>query len=232
MDRSDDVLSLYDSDSEFVEELVCGGESESDDEDIQEGAIVCFASALAVLTVPERFYAHQRLKWSEHVQRLRRERMFGCTYRINEQHFNRLLALLGLRLAINRIMSTRRTGVAPISEEVVLNCALWYMTGGSYLDVRDIAHVSVVSFYRCLHRGVSAILGCSELDIKLPATTAEMDNAAAALKRESTEGVLDDCVGCADGMLVKIATPKGEEVDNVRSYFSGHYYHMGLSIRL
>ncbi|KAE9333334.1 hypothetical protein PR003_g14072 [Phytophthora rubi] len=160
MNRFDDVLLLYDSDNEPVEGLVGGGKSESDDEDFQEGAVVCFAAAFTALSVREMFYARQRLIWSKHVQRSRRERMF------------------------NRIMSTRRTGVAPISEEVVLHCTL---------------------------RGVSAILGCSERDIKLPATTADMNNAAAALKRESTVGVLDGCVGCVDGMLVKIATPTRKE---------------------
>nr|KAE8933602.1 hypothetical protein PF009_g16401 [Phytophthora fragariae] len=211
MNRFDDVLLLYDSDNEPVEELVGGGKSESDDEDFQEGAVVCFAAAFTALSVREMFYARQRLIWSKHVQRSRRERMFNRTYRIDEQHFNHLLALLGLRLALDRDYVDEKNRVAPISEEVVLHCTLLYMAGGSYLDVRDVAHVSVASFYRCLHRGVSAILGCSERDIKLPATTADMDNAAAALKRESTVGVLDGCVGCVDRMLVKIATPTRKE---------------------
>ncbi|KAE9100011.1 hypothetical protein PF010_g14974 [Phytophthora fragariae] len=176
MNRFDDVLLLYDSDNEPVEELVGGGKSESDDEDFQEGAVVCFAAAFTALSVREMFYARQRLIWSKHIQR-------------------------------SRDYVDEKNRVAPISEEVVLHCTLGYMAGGSYLDVRDVAHVSVASFYRCLHRGVSAILGCSERDIKLPATTADMDNAAAALKRESTVGVLDGCVGCVDGMLVNIATP-------------------------
>ncbi|OWY95811.1 hypothetical protein PHMEG_00034089, partial [Phytophthora megakarya] len=39
------------------------------------------------------------------------------------------------------------------------------------------------------------------------------------------------CVGCVDGMLVKIKTPSRREAGNVRAYFSGHYYHMGLNIQ-
>ncbi|KAE9000787.1 hypothetical protein PF005_g15102 [Phytophthora fragariae] len=153
MNRFDDVLLLYDSDNEPVEELVGGGKSESDDEDFQEGAVVCFAAAFTALSVREMFYARQRLIWSKHVQR-------------------------------SRDYVDEKNRVAPISEEVVLHCTLL---------------------------GVSAILGCSERDIKLPATTADMDNAAAALKRESTVGVLDGCVGCVDRMLVKIATPTRKE---------------------
>jgi hypothetical protein len=231
MDRSDDVFSLFDSDCELEEGLFGDSDGESDDEDFQEGAVVCFAAAFTALAVRETFYARQLLIWSKHVQRLRREGMFNRTYRMDEQHFHRLLALLGPRLAVDGMMSTRRTGVSPISEEVVLHCTLRYMAGGSYLEVRDVAHVSVASFYRCLHRGVSAILRCSELDIKLPTTTAEIYSAAAAFKRKSTEGVLDGCVGCVDGMLTKIATPTRQEAGNVRSYFSGHYYHMGLNIQ-
>ncbi|KAE9255677.1 hypothetical protein PF004_g499 [Phytophthora fragariae] len=141
MNRFDDVLLLYDSDNEPVEELVGGGKSESDDEDFQEGAVVCFAAAFTALSVREMFYARQRLIWSKHGLCRREE------------------------------------------------------PGGSYIGRSGVT------------LGVSAILGCSERDIKLPATTADMDNAAAALKRESTVGVLDGCVGCVDGMLVNIATP-------------------------
>ncbi|KAE8986592.1 hypothetical protein PR001_g18998 [Phytophthora rubi] len=71
MNRFDDVLLLYDSDNEPVEGLVGGGKSESDDEDFQEGAVVCFAAAFTALSVREMFYARQRLIWSKHVQRSR-----------------------------------------------------------------------------------------------------------------------------------------------------------------
>lgn len=105
------------------------------------------------------------------------------------------------------------------------------MADGSYLDVRDVAHVSVSSFYRCLHKGISAILSCSQLAITLPTTTREVDHAAAAFKMESTEGLLDGCVGCVDGMLVKVMTPSRKEAGNVRAYFSGYYHHMDLNIQ-
>jgi hypothetical protein len=72
MDRSDDVFSLYDSDCEHEEELFGDSDSESDGEDFQEGAVVCFAAAFTALAVRETFYTRQRLIWSELVQLLRR----------------------------------------------------------------------------------------------------------------------------------------------------------------
>ncbi|EGZ12290.1 hypothetical protein PHYSODRAFT_317433 [Phytophthora sojae] len=147
-------------------------------------------------------------------------------------HFNRLVDMLRPSLSVDGVMSTRRTGVAPISEEVVLHCTLRYLAGGSYLDIRDVAQLSVASFYRCLNKGIFAILNCTELAIQLPTTPREIECAAAEFAKSSSEGVLDGCVGCVDGMLVRIITPTRKQAGgNVRAYFSGHYHHMGLNIQ-
>jgi hypothetical protein len=69
---------------------------------------------------------------------------------MDEEHFNRLLSLLRPRLAVDGVMSSRRTGVSPIIEEIALHCTLRYLAG-SYVDIRDVAQISVPSFYRCLN---------------------------------------------------------------------------------
>ncbi|EGZ05313.1 hypothetical protein PHYSODRAFT_403174, partial [Phytophthora sojae] len=101
------------------------------------------------------------------------EKTFDRTFRMDEAHFNRLLSMLRPSLSVDGVMSTRRTGVTPISEEVVLHCTLHYLAGGSYLDIRDVAQVSVPSFYRCLNKGILAVLNCVELAIRLPTTPSE-----------------------------------------------------------
>ncbi|OWZ13849.1 hypothetical protein PHMEG_00012763 [Phytophthora megakarya] len=63
---------------------------------------------------------------------------------MDEQHFDRLVALLNPHLSVNGTMSTKRTGVAPISEEIVLHCALRYLAGGSYLDIVDVAQIDIL----------------------------------------------------------------------------------------
>jgi hypothetical protein len=148
---------------------------------------------------------------------------------MDEEYFNRLLSLLRPRIAVDGVMSSRRTGVAPISEEVALYCMLRYLAGGLYVDIRDVAQISAPSFYRCLNKGIAAILSCSELKIAIPTTATEIDQAADNFKAMSTEGGLD---GCVDGMLVKIITPSPKDAGgNVRAYFSGHYYHMGFNVQ-
>jgi hypothetical protein len=47
----------------------------------------------------------------------------------------------------------------------------------------------------------------------------------------STDGVINGCVGCIDGLLVKIRTPQPSETGHVKSYFSGHYQLYGINIQ-
>lgn len=156
--------------SDFSDTSDSSDSEDSSDDFLLEGAAVCFSAAAAELEARETLYCRPRLIWSEHVQDLRRRQKFNRTYRMDEDHFERLLELLRPGLSADGVMSTIRTGKAPISEEVVLHCTLRYFACGSYLDIHDLAHIRAPSFYRCLHRGISVILGCSRLAIKLPTT--------------------------------------------------------------
>lgn len=149
---------------------------------------------------------------------------------MDEGSFDHLLELLRSDLQVDALMSTVRTGEAPISAEVVLHCTLRWLAGGSYLDICTIGHISHASFYRCLYKGVNAITTCPALAIKLPRTHEEIERTAAEFAECSHEAVFDGCVGCIDGMLVRIKSPSSSSTANVRSYFSGHYYAMGLTI--
>lgn len=103
------------------------------------------------------------------------------------------------------------------------------MGGASYHDLRDVAGVSSSSVYRCIDLFLDAVNEAEELDLKFPTTDVEIEEAAARFKAKSTHGVMAGCVGCVDGILIRIIQPSG--VDNPRAYYSGHYCSMGLNVQ-
>ncbi|KAE9353657.1 hypothetical protein PF008_g4904 [Phytophthora fragariae] len=213
----------------LVASLGCEQEDGSDMELCD--AVVCVAAAAEMLAVHEDYFCRQRLIWSDHVQKLRREKQFARYYRMNEDAFDHLVAILQSDLRVDERMPTRRTGGAPISAEVVLHCTLRWLAGGSYLDIHDVGHISVPSFYRCLHKRISAILASADLSIDLPKSLNDIERAVAQFARCSTDNMFDGCVGCIDGVLVRIKTPVKVETGCVRSCFSGHYDTMGLNVQ-
>jgi hypothetical protein len=60
-------------------------------------------------------------------------------------------------------MSRRRTNKEVISVEIIVSCVLRWTGGGSYLDIRTAAGISIPSFYRCITNCIDAILACTEL---------------------------------------------------------------------
>jgi hypothetical protein len=169
--------------------------------------------------------------WGAHVVKLRREKKFARYYRMDEDAFDHLVAILQPDLQVDARMSTRRTGEAPISAEVVLHCTIRWLAGGSYLDISDVGCISIPSFYRCLSKGIGAIVACAELSFTLPRTPEKIEQAAAEFAQCSTDRVFDGCVGCIDGVLIRIKTPSASETGNVRSYFSGHCHTIGLNVQ-
>jgi hypothetical protein len=60
-----------------------------------------------------------------------------------------------------------------ITTEIALHCLLRFLAGGSYLDIRLSAGISVPSFYRILHLCIDGILRCKELSFSFPSTNGE-----------------------------------------------------------
>ena len=54
----------------------------------------------------------------------------------------------------------------PIIAELMLHCFIRFISGGSYLDVRLVAQMSVASFYRCIQLRIVAIGSCRDLLIR------------------------------------------------------------------
>jgi hypothetical protein len=58
-----------------------------------------------------------------------------------------------------------------------------------------------------------------------------MQAAADGFRNISSNGVIDGCIACVDGILLKIQTPAATEVGNVKAFFSGHYQTYGINVQ-
>ncbi len=85
---------------------------------------------------------------------------FARLYRMNYFSFMKLLDVLRPALLTNEKMSRVRTPFGPITPQIALHCTLRWLAGGSYLDIRLFAGLSVASFCRTrpLRYGPLAIL--------------------------------------------------------------------------
>ena len=130
---------------------------------------------------------------------------------------------------IRQIKHCPRDGI--ITPEIHLHCCIRWLSDDSWWSCCNLTGVSKTAFCSCCHRTISAINNCEELGYHFPNTPEELEEAAADFRKISSHGVIAGCVGALDGLLIKIETPSSKEVPNVRSFFSGHYHHMGLNIQ-
>jgi DDE superfamily endonuclease len=155
---------------------------------------------------------------------------FSRMYRMEYASFVKLHDYISESLVKSSSRISNCSGI-PIATEIQLHCCLRWLAGGSYLDVRLLAGISVASFYRCVQNCIHAIVMCKELSIKFPSTAADIASAAKNYRTISNHGMVDSCVGCLDGILIKIQVPSAKEVGNVKSFFSGHYHRYGINVQ-
>jgi DDE superfamily endonuclease len=117
-----------------------------------------------------------------------------------------------------------------ILPELRLYCALRWLAGGSYTDVSLFCGISQASFYRVCWQTIHAICKCEELQLHFPTTLEECQEAAAGFRSISRGEAIVTCVGAIDGYLLSIEAPPKDLVNNVRSYFSGHYQRYGVNV--
>ena len=60
----------------------------------------------------------------------------------------------------------------------MLHCLLRWLIGGSYLDIRLSAGISLAKFYSCVYSCIDAILESEDMAYKFPSTEKELDEAA------------------------------------------------------
>ena len=181
------------------------------------------------------FFVRNRIEWDLHVTHLMEEgpNAFARLYRMPHASFVKLCGLIEPYVTIDVTMSKVRTGgkSSPITVEIILHCLLRWLGGGSYLDIQISAGISRSSFYRCIHSSMEAILLCDLLSIHFPTTEEELEIAVSDFKSLSTNGVIDGCVACVDGILLRIQTPASSETGNVKADFSGHYQAYGINVQ-
>jgi DDE superfamily endonuclease len=171
----------------------------------------------------------QRLLWDNFRDRYQHRRDFKRHLRMSPQSFSKLLELLYNDLAVDVEMALLRGGA--ILPEICLYATLRYFSGGSFLDIKFYTGISSASFYRCVWRTVKAIRRCSHLFIHFPSTTDELEMAAEGFAGISSNSAIDNCVSVVDGYHLEIITPTKKEVQNVKSFFSGHYQTYGVNVQ-
>jgi hypothetical protein len=65
-----------------------------------------------------------------------------------------------------------------IPPEIVIAVGIRYLSGGKCLDLKTAYGLSLSSVYRCRNLFILAVNRCPELDIRMPATCAEMEKVA------------------------------------------------------
>jgi hypothetical protein len=149
---------------------------------------------------------------------------------MSKESFNKLLGYIREPLLGNETKAGSQGG--PIVPELCLYCTIWWLAGGSYLDITDISGISKSSFYRVVWRTITAICKGPELRPKFPKTNEEIGASISGFaSSRTTDGIINNCAGVVDGYLLCIKTPAKTEVKNVKSFFSGHYQCYGMNVQ-
>ena len=157
-------------------------------------------------TTPRRqFQARVRMVWAERVASLT-ARQFVARYRLDLGGFDYLLAEINRDGALWQYRANVKDQIRP---ELLLSMFLRWAAGGSYLDICDLHGVAESTFYahlwhtaRCIDDAfqfplVEMINHCADGDVELAA--AEFDT--------KSGGTFRGCIGCIDGLQVKIEAP-------------------------
>jgi hypothetical protein len=183
----------------------------------------------------KRFFVRNRIEWNKHVEKLLAEGpcAFSRMYRMEHASFVKLCGMVEPIIERdNGKANARWGGQFVITTEIALHCLLRYLAGGSYIDIRLSAGISIPSFFRIVHACIRAILRCDDLSFSFPSTDEELQKIADGFRALSTQEAVDGCVGCVDGLLLKVRTPSSKEAGgNVKAYFSGHYQTYGINVQ-
>lgn len=176
-------------------------------------------------------WKHSRLNWSEHVAKLLHEGSFNATYRMSHEAFNTLLAFLCPMITPNLVKALNSCD-EEIYPEMVMAVGLRWLSGGSYLDIKNVYGISTPTVYRLRDIFLDAILACDALEIRFPHTPEELENIRKQFTAKSSNKVMQGCVGAMDGLFKTIKLPSiADSKGNQRAFFSGHYNDYGLNVQ-
>ncbi len=129
---------------------------------------------------------------------------FCQLYRMDLGATKKLCSWIDPFVEVDPVMSGVWTGKYPIMTKVALHCLLQWLAGGSDLDIQISVGISTTSFCEYIHKYIYAISQCNGFEIKFPKLQGEFEESAQKFKSISTDGVIDSCVACLDGMLLPI----------------------------
>jgi hypothetical protein len=104
---------------------------------------------------------------------------------------------------VNTWKSHVQTNTKLINAEIILHCTLWFLAGGSYLDIMCNAGLSRTAFYPSIYKGIDAINRCPDLALKLPWSLEELHNAADEFALLNRDQLLNGWVLALDGWLCR-----------------------------
>ena len=120
----------------------------------------------------------------------------------------------------------------PVYAEITVAIGLWWLVGGSYLDLKNVycCSVSTISKHRLCF--ICAVTLCDLLKLKFLMSATEICSVQTQLPKISSNSIISGCVGAMDGLLVVIKCPLLKDCNNYpSSYYSGHCCCHGLNIR-
>ena len=148
---------------------------------------------------------------------------------MSKASFDKLLLFIRRDLLVDDIRARSRGGA--ILNKLCLYSCLRYCAWGSYSFIKYFIGTSTSSFYCVVWRDIDVINRCSKLSIDIPTTNDELIRAAKGFTSISSQDCIRNCVAVIDGYHLQIRPPSKSEVNNIKSFFSGHYQTYGLNIQ-
>ena len=138
---------------------------------------------------------------------------------MNCKCFMRLCSLIEPAI-IRQTKHCHKNGV--VTAEVALAMTIRWLSGSTWWSNCRLAGCTKATFHSHCHSVINAIITCAELRCHFPTGKEEPEKAASDFNAISTHGVIKDCVGALDGLLVETVAPSSKEVANPKSFFSQH----------
>jgi hypothetical protein len=177
-------------------------------------------------------WVHLCLNWLAHVKKLEDEHLFAQTYQMSLQAFMSLVDMLYQYISYDYLKCGFTATQQPVQSEITVAIGLCWLTGGSYLDLKNVYCYSVDTIYKHRLLFIQAVNICDLLKVKFPTFAVEICSVQAGFCNISSNSVLTGCVGAIDGLLVVIKCPFMKTSDNnPSSYYSGHYCCHGLNVQ-
>ena len=112
----------------------------------------------------------------------------------------------------------------PIEAEITVTIGLFWLAGGSYIDLKNVYSCSVSSIYAHRLCFIHTVDSCEHLKLQFPRTPAEISAPQKKFQDTSSNSVISGCVGAIDGLLVVVkCSSRKDSGNNPSSYYSGHY---------